>query len=72
MSDSHRGRLNVLANVVRKDLDQIFCQFNPKLEAADEVIQFHLMKDDFHFILVLLLHFGCTFHTLIFFRVQEM
>lgn len=33
----HRGRLNVLANVVRKDLDQIFCQFDPKLEAAEEV-----------------------------------
>lgn len=32
-----RGRLNVLANVIRKDLDQIFCQFDPKLEAADEV-----------------------------------
>lgn len=33
----HRGRLNVLANVVRKDLNQIFCQFDPKLEAAEEV-----------------------------------
>lgn len=32
-----RGRLNVLANVIRKDLDQIFCQFDSKLEAADEV-----------------------------------
>lgn len=32
-----RGRLNVLANVIRKDLEQIFCQFDPKLEAADEV-----------------------------------
>lgn len=31
------GRLNVLANVIRKELDQIFCQFDPKLEAADEV-----------------------------------
>uniref|UniRef100_A0A8C1RKM3 oxoglutarate dehydrogenase (succinyl-transferring) n=1 Tax=Cyprinus carpio TaxID=7962 RepID=A0A8C1RKM3_CYPCA len=51
MGMPHRGRLNVLANVVRKDLDQIFCQFDPKLEAADEVMQFHLMKDDFHFIL---------------------
>lgn len=37
------GRLNVLANVIRKDLDQIFCQFDPKLEAADEV---SLMRDD--------------------------
>lgn len=32
-----RGRLNVLANVIRKELDQIFCQFDSKLEAADEV-----------------------------------
>nr|XP_057916794.1 2-oxoglutarate dehydrogenase-like, mitochondrial isoform X3 [Doryrhamphus excisus] len=37
MGMPHRGRLNVLANVIRKDLDQIFCQFDPKLEAADEV-----------------------------------
>lgn len=27
----------MLANVIRKDLEQIFCQFDPKLEAADEV-----------------------------------
>ncbi|XP_034048308.1 2-oxoglutarate dehydrogenase, mitochondrial isoform X2 [Thalassophryne amazonica] len=33
----HRGRLNVLANVIRKDLEQIFCQFDSKLEAADEI-----------------------------------
>ena len=32
-----RGRLNVLANVIRKELEQIFCQFESKLEAADEV-----------------------------------
>lgn len=32
-----RGRLNVLANVIHKDLDLIFCQFDSKLEAADEV-----------------------------------
>lgn len=31
----HRGRLNVLANIIRKDLDQIFCQFDPKLEPTD-------------------------------------
>ncbi|RVE55510.1 hypothetical protein OJAV_G00235570 [Oryzias javanicus] len=45
MGMSHRGRLNVLANVVRKDLDQIFCQFDPKLEAADEGsgdVKYHL------------------------------
>lgn len=34
---SIRGRLNVLANVIRKELEQIFCQFDSKLEAADEV-----------------------------------
>lgn len=32
-----RGRLNVLANVIRKELEQIFCQFDSKLEATDEV-----------------------------------
>lgn len=37
LSSGSRGRLNVLANVIRKDLEQIFCQFDPKLEAADEV-----------------------------------
>ncbi len=37
---SIRGRLNVLANVIRKELDQIFCQFDSKLEAADEVSSF--------------------------------
>ena len=37
LSPGPRGRLNVLANVIRKDLEQIFCQFDPKLEAADEV-----------------------------------
>ncbi|XP_054612526.1 2-oxoglutarate dehydrogenase complex component E1-like isoform X2 [Dunckerocampus dactyliophorus] len=45
MGMPHRGRLNVLANVVRKELDQIFCQFDPKLEAADEGsgdVKYHL------------------------------
>lgn len=40
-----RGRLNVLANVIRKDLDQIFCQFDSKLEPADEGsgdVKYHL------------------------------
>lgn len=32
----HRGRLNVLANVCRKPLEQIFTQF-AALEAADDV-----------------------------------
>jgi len=41
----HRGRLNVLANVIRKDLDQIFCQFDSKLKAGDEGsgdVKYHL------------------------------
>ncbi|XP_017344888.1 2-oxoglutarate dehydrogenase complex component E1 isoform X1 [Ictalurus punctatus] len=41
----HRGRLNVLANVIRKELEQIFCQFDSKLEAADEGsgdVKYHL------------------------------
>ncbi|TNN80945.1 2-oxoglutarate dehydrogenase, mitochondrial [Liparis tanakae] len=45
MGMPHRGRLNVLANVIRKDLDQIFCQFHPKLEAAEEGsgdVKYHL------------------------------
>ena len=37
MGMPHRGRLNVLANVCRKPLEQIFTQFDPTLEAADEV-----------------------------------
>ncbi|XP_043911554.1 2-oxoglutarate dehydrogenase-like, mitochondrial [Protopterus annectens] len=39
------GRLNVLANVIRKELEQIFCQFDPKLEASDEGsgdVKYHL------------------------------
>lgn len=44
VNSASRGRLNVLANVIRKDLDQIFCQFDPKLEAADEVREL-LMRD---------------------------
>ncbi|ELU17896.1 hypothetical protein CAPTEDRAFT_171283 [Capitella teleta] len=41
----HRGRLDVLANVCRKPLEQIFCQFDSKLEAADEGsgdVKYHL------------------------------
>lgn len=34
-----RGRLNVLANVCRKPLEQIFAQFSG-LEPADEVISY--------------------------------
>ncbi|XP_053307215.1 2-oxoglutarate dehydrogenase-like, mitochondrial isoform X2 [Spea bombifrons] len=45
MGMPHRGRLNVLANVIRKDLEQIFCQFDPSLEASDEGsgdVKYHL------------------------------
>uniref|UniRef100_A0AAJ7SJL5 2-oxoadipate dehydrogenase complex component E1 n=1 Tax=Petromyzon marinus TaxID=7757 RepID=A0AAJ7SJL5_PETMA len=45
MGMPHRGRLNVLANVIRKELEQIFCQFESKLEAADEGsgdVKYHL------------------------------
>ncbi|XP_065526860.1 2-oxoglutarate dehydrogenase-like, mitochondrial isoform X2 [Lathamus discolor] len=45
MGMPHRGRLNVLANVIRKELEQIFCQFDPKLEAADEVMSILLHGD---------------------------
>lgn len=36
MGMPHRGRLNVLANVCRKPLEQMFTQF-AALEAADDV-----------------------------------
>ena len=42
---SSRGRLNVLANVCRKPLEKIICQFDSKLEAADEGsgdVKYHL------------------------------
>lgn len=41
----HRGRLNVLANVCRKPLEKIFCQFDSKLKADDEGsgdVKYHL------------------------------
>lgn len=41
MGMPHRGRLNVLANVCRKPLSQIFTQF-AALEAADDVSLFLL------------------------------
>lgn len=48
MGMPHRGRLNVLANIIRKDLDQIFCQFDPKLEPSDVGqagdVKYHLGK----------------------------
>jgi len=41
----HRGRLNVLANVARKPLDEIFSQFNTELSPEDEGaadVKYHL------------------------------
>ena len=40
-----RGRLNVLANVCQKPLEQIFCQFDPSLSPEDEGsgdVKYHL------------------------------
>lgn len=34
----------MLANVIRKELDQIFCQFDPKLEASDEVRELRMCE----------------------------
>ena len=33
----HRGRLNVLANVCRKELEKVFNQFNPVMAPREEV-----------------------------------
>lgn len=41
MGMPHRGRLNVLANVCRKSLEQLFTQFDSTLEASDEVCPLH-------------------------------
>uniref|UniRef100_A0A8C7NC69 2-oxoglutarate dehydrogenase complex component E1 n=1 Tax=Oncorhynchus kisutch TaxID=8019 RepID=A0A8C7NC69_ONCKI len=42
MGMPHRGRLNVLANVIHKELDQIFCQFDSNLEAGSGDVKYHL------------------------------
>ena len=45
MGMPHRGRLNVLANVTRQALEEIFCEFDSKLEAAEEGggdVKYHL------------------------------
>uniref|UniRef100_H2ZNK4 2-oxoadipate dehydrogenase complex component E1 n=1 Tax=Ciona savignyi TaxID=51511 RepID=H2ZNK4_CIOSA len=39
----HRGRLNVLANVIRKELDQLFCQFDSNLrDEGSGDVKYHL------------------------------
>src|SRR6266496_6077526 len=41
----HRGRLNVLSNVVRKPNESIFCEFNGSVEPSDEGsgdVKYHL------------------------------
>jgi len=42
MGMPHRGRLNVLANICRKPLSQIFTQF-AALEAEDDVIEYLIL-----------------------------
>ena len=45
MGMPHRGRLNVLANVTRKPLEEIFCEFDSKLAADEEGsgdVKYHL------------------------------
>jgi 2-oxoglutarate dehydrogenase E1 component len=45
MGMPHRGRLNVLANVTRKALEEIFCEFDSKLEPSEEGsgdVKYHL------------------------------
>ena len=34
----HRGRLNVLANVARQPLEQIFCRFNAHVDPEDKEV----------------------------------
>jgi 2-oxoglutarate dehydrogenase E1 component len=45
MGMPHRGRLNVLANVTRKPLEEIFCEFDSKLSPNEEGsgdVKYHL------------------------------
>lgn len=45
MGMPHRGRLNVLANVTRKPLEEIFCEFDSKLAPSEEGsgdVKYHL------------------------------
>jgi len=45
MGMPHRGRLNVLANVTRKPLEEIFCEFDSKLDPSEEGsgdVKYHL------------------------------
>jgi len=45
MGMPHRGRLNVLANVTRKPLEEIFCEFDSKVfseEGASGDVKYHL------------------------------
>ena len=39
-----RGRLNVLANVARQPLEQIFCEFQPTPGDEDEVSGVYLLQ----------------------------
>jgi len=45
MGMPHRGRLNVLANVTRKPLEELFCEFDSKLDPNEEGsgdVKYHL------------------------------
>ncbi|CAF0825505.1 unnamed protein product [Brachionus calyciflorus] len=45
MGMPHRGRLNVLANITRKPLEEIFCEFDSKLSPSEEGsgdVKYHL------------------------------
>lgn len=46
----------MLANVIRKELEQIFCQFDSKLEAADEVWKSYPNHENYW--MVLMFNFG--------------
>ena len=50
MGMPHRGRLNVLANVCRKPLSQIFTQF-AALEAADDVSVYDIYNMKFDLVI---------------------
>lgn len=38
LGTAHRGRLNILANVFRNPLEEIFCRFNTDIGLSDHVI----------------------------------
>lgn len=68
MGMPHRGRLNVLANVCRKPLEQIFTQF-ASLEAVDDVrIPFYIWRTIFIYFLH---HYSSNFSCMKYFINHE-